>query len=545
MLALCRPDCCNSERKSEPDSPKAVLDLRLQYTCMTPLQHRWIKDIVQSSTAFIHTARDNVDRVVECFQGPLLLRAGTVVIKQGERVCDRDPCFYALESGAADVFVVKVNQAPPGQHVFTYDKPGQTFGNMALLYDCPRTATIVARTDIVLWHIDRASFTSSMDGFELEQLVDRHSETMAQAGFAQRSLSNEVAIFRINLMAGSDIVSNLQNYYALCKHSKDMFVTTSCHAAWNQSKKKNGCAKVIPAIRSSRGENVRVFFFDDNIEFEGGEYDTGITNLRDVETGSFVSFGDGVNGFRRERVATNTDVHYSSEYATVLVQANILDAMEDDDYFTNIVQRYLKPDEKAVVFMDVNSTIISVDSISNKDMSEVLLGTIFGFIRLEPNEPCNFVWEGREAVRLDKAIDLKQLAKKIAGADSEYYSSFFKWDRCMAILDAVAPLGKVNWANRRDRRFSKVHFREVYDHYLVSLEGSTDDAGITRSWFACYKHLLAGDHCIVLNSFGVDTRKIIVKTCKDERQVLQVAVNTELWTPKDVNAYEKMNAVSL
>eukprot|EP00736_Rhodelphis_marinus_P009990 Rmarinus@m.27324 len=76
--------------------------------------------------------------------------AGEVVIRQG----DPGDNFYVIDSGEYDVYVRGVNDDKP---VFHY-VPGLSFGELALMYNCPRAATIKACSDGVLWAVDRLTF---------------------------------------------------------------------------------------------------------------------------------------------------------------------------------------------------------------------------------------------------------------------------------------------------------------------------------------------------------------------------------------------------
>uniref|UniRef100_A0A8B9EL56 cAMP-dependent protein kinase type II-alpha regulatory subunit n=1 Tax=Anser cygnoides TaxID=8845 RepID=A0A8B9EL56_ANSCY len=72
------------------------------------------------------------------------------VIDQGD---DGDN-FYVIEWGLYDIVVAKDNQA---RCVGRYDNHG-SFGELALLYNTPRAATIVATTEGALWGLDRVTF---------------------------------------------------------------------------------------------------------------------------------------------------------------------------------------------------------------------------------------------------------------------------------------------------------------------------------------------------------------------------------------------------
>ncbi|KAH0630299.1 hypothetical protein JD844_013205 [Phrynosoma platyrhinos] len=72
------------------------------------------------------------------------------VIDQGD---DGDN-FYVIERGLYDIFVTRDSQT---RCVGRYDNHG-SFGELALMYNTPRAATIVATTEGALWGLDRVTF---------------------------------------------------------------------------------------------------------------------------------------------------------------------------------------------------------------------------------------------------------------------------------------------------------------------------------------------------------------------------------------------------
>lgn len=72
------------------------------------------------------------------------------VIVQGD---DGDN-FYVIDSGTFDVFVIRNDEE---SKVFNYNNEG-SFGELALMYNTPRAATVVATSTGIVWALDRMTF---------------------------------------------------------------------------------------------------------------------------------------------------------------------------------------------------------------------------------------------------------------------------------------------------------------------------------------------------------------------------------------------------
>lgn len=102
---------------------------------------------------------------------PIEVPAGRAVIVEGE-VGDR---FYVIESGVVSILKRASSTAEPSE-VNRLGRGGY-FGETALLRDIPRTATVVAVTDLVLYALDRRPFLEAVTGsplsvVEAERVID-------------------------------------------------------------------------------------------------------------------------------------------------------------------------------------------------------------------------------------------------------------------------------------------------------------------------------------------------------------------------------------
>jgi CRP-like cAMP-binding protein len=83
--------------------------------------------------------------------------AGAVIFRQGD-IGDE---FYLIYHGSADVII---DDGTPSRRQAATLKEGDYFGEMALLADAPRNATVVAHEDLVVYSLGKADFNSAVAG---------------------------------------------------------------------------------------------------------------------------------------------------------------------------------------------------------------------------------------------------------------------------------------------------------------------------------------------------------------------------------------------
>mmetsp|Transcript_22819 Transcript_22819/g.31306 ORF Transcript_22819/g.31306 Transcript_22819/m.31306 type:complete len:321 (+) Transcript_22819:35-997(+) len=87
---------------------------------------------------------------------------GDVVIRQGEEGDN----FYVIDAGVSEIFV---NQKEGPPLLVLTCKDGDSFGELALMYDAPRAATVICKTDMKLWAMDRLTYKHILMGTTLKK----------------------------------------------------------------------------------------------------------------------------------------------------------------------------------------------------------------------------------------------------------------------------------------------------------------------------------------------------------------------------------------
>lgn len=152
----------------------------------------FLKNALSKHYLFEALGNEDMVRIIDCMR-PTFAVFEEVVIKQG----DTGDLFFCLETGTA---VATVN----GREVYTYE-PSGCFGELALIYNSPRAASVTAKTACKLWALDLKTFRYILATTSSSKMVKR-CEFLKKCSFLD-ALSNE----QIGKLAGALEVSSYED----------------------------------------------------------------------------------------------------------------------------------------------------------------------------------------------------------------------------------------------------------------------------------------------------------------------------------------------
>nr|CAX73605.1 protein kinase [Schistosoma japonicum] len=130
---------------AESFNPATVNDLEPVVHPKSVAQKLRLKSVVKPIFIFRSLDEGQLRSVIDAMKETPVTK-GQIIINQG----DDGDYFYVIESGTYDIII-------NNEVIGSYAGSG-SFGELALLYNTPRAATIIAKTDGVLWALDRSTF---------------------------------------------------------------------------------------------------------------------------------------------------------------------------------------------------------------------------------------------------------------------------------------------------------------------------------------------------------------------------------------------------
>ncbi|UJR10265.1 hypothetical protein I4U23_014473 [Adineta vaga] len=119
----------------------------------TPDQRKRLKDAVCHNLLFRTLESKQIDHILDAMWEKHVEK-GEYIIQQGK---DGDN-FYVIDQGTYEVYVSKDNNGnSPPVKIGEYDQNG-SFGELALMYNQPRSATIISTSEGILWVMGRQTF---------------------------------------------------------------------------------------------------------------------------------------------------------------------------------------------------------------------------------------------------------------------------------------------------------------------------------------------------------------------------------------------------
>lgn len=126
----------------------------------------WIKSAISQNVLFANLDSEQMSKVVSAMY-KLNVSQGEAIITQGEKGDN----FYLVQEGEFDIFVQKNDQREKVNHA----GPGTSFGELALLYNAPRAASVISLCDSKVWALDRYTFRNNLMTVSKQKLSEYES----------------------------------------------------------------------------------------------------------------------------------------------------------------------------------------------------------------------------------------------------------------------------------------------------------------------------------------------------------------------------------
>ena len=188
-----------SKESIPEDSLLKIAPAGLSNTIELPVEAPYFDEAMEALNLFLNVdVFRGLDRTKACqFLGIVekeSFTAGEYILREGER----SSSFYIIASGCVDV-------TQDNQVLTTYSN-NDYFGEKALFSNEPRTASVIARTDVVVFRIRQKKMLRLIHGtsteFLLRRLADRQSKTMRylfglNKGFSQLTPTQHLQLFEM------------------------------------------------------------------------------------------------------------------------------------------------------------------------------------------------------------------------------------------------------------------------------------------------------------------------------------------------------------
>jgi cAMP-dependent protein kinase regulator len=128
------------------------LEFQAKVYAKSPAERETLEKILRESFLFSGLPKEDMNTVVDGMKSESV-KAGATLIQQG----DDGNELYVVESGTLNCFV---NTGSGGEKQVMTVKTGEIVGELALLYNCPRAASVRADGDVKCWALDRETFNA-------------------------------------------------------------------------------------------------------------------------------------------------------------------------------------------------------------------------------------------------------------------------------------------------------------------------------------------------------------------------------------------------